>query len=241
MSEIPSWLHQVAPGAAAALSSISSPRKPLFEPNRERLKRLINDDAEEVWRDTGTKSDKWKWDLSEDELYIAQYILAAKTYKAPDIPPIGHLEAERVKVWLTTVGTDATELANKIRKALAYDLIIDMYWQHYRAARPDDKFFQGLPDSLSEIARAFDYIGDFFDHAATIHRPEGPRLTVVQQPDSERALKRAVIHRIGNICRSYFRQPMYSVVARLANLTLGCDDITDKLVREVLRNPWGVG
>jgi hypothetical protein len=35
-------------------------------------------------------------------------------------------------------------------------------------------------------------------------RPYGPRLEVVQQPDSEKALRRSVILRIGGICREYF-------------------------------------
>jgi hypothetical protein len=191
--------------------------KTLSKPHRDRFKRLVSDNAEPAWRDTGTKS-KRKWSLSEDELYTGQFLLASVTYRVPDFLPIGHLKAGQSKARLIEIGTGATKLANEIRKVREDDQLVEAYLQRYRNNRWDDEFLQRLPNCLSDIAKALDYIGNFFESAASIHKPDGPRLTVVQQPDSAQALKRTVILHIGGICRDYYRAPMYSTIARLASL-----------------------
>ena len=115
----------------------------------------------------------------------------------------------------------------------------EAYWRIYRANRQNDEFLRDvIPDNLVGIAKALDYLSDFYKRVADPDsgiRPGGPRLAVVQQPDSEKSLKRAVVIHIGGICRNHFRAPMYSTVTTLANLTLGCDDITQRTVREILR------
>jgi hypothetical protein len=252
---IPSWLVQEASGAAAffiphveslpSLSVSTTPASFAIEftvpatrsvedvERRERLRRFVSDNARPFWRETGPCSIEHTWTLSPDDLYTAQFILAATAYRAPEIQPIGHLAAGLVKDQLRYDASIAADLASRIRHKVKEDWLIENAWQIYRKAH------DSLPDSLSDVAGIIDGLADFQNRYAEKSRPAGPRIAVVQQPSSERAHTRSVVIQIGKVCRDYFREPMHAVVAGLAGLALD-RPVSKRYAREVLRSA-GVG
>jgi hypothetical protein len=232
--EIPSWIFQEAPGAAVMLGSLAGSAED--NEHRERIRRLVSNAAEPAWRDTGLCSSKaysakQRQRLPEDALYTAQSILAYTAYVAPDIPAIGHLESDQAKSRLRNGGTLAADLANKIREITQRDDLIENFWQFYRRSQDDGRQFSA---SLSELPGTLDGLVDFLRWYEDKSRPAGPRISVVQQPQSELARNRTVIIRIGRICRNYFHQPMYGTVTILAGLTLNCS-LNKRTVIDILR------
>jgi len=228
MSKIPSWLVQEAPGAAAVFGSRVAAVNPI---GCKRIRRLVSKAARPAWRETGAHSTWRTWELSEDDLYKAQMILAETAYTAPDRDPIGQEVADQVKDQLRHDGSLAVDLADRIRGEAKRDPLIENFWRNYCGNRPDNP----LPASLSEFTRALDALGDFLNRYADESKPAGPRIAVVQNPSSERARDRAVIIQIGTVCRDHFQQPMHEPVAILAGLALD-RPISKRYAREVLRN-----
>jgi hypothetical protein len=232
--EIPSWMDEIAPGAAEAARAIS--RENLFGSQRERLARLTSELTRSVWREL-KRPHASKRHLSESDLWEAQHELFFEAYRAADFQPVSPLEIEQSKTRIKELGAAIFTSALELR-SLGRDAQLAGMWGAYRnnKNRRSDRRLHSLPDHPLAVADVLERIADFCERAATLYKPEGPIPPVRQVKDSE-AHKTTVIRQLAKVCKKHFGSPMYSTVAKLANASLGRTDIVDETVRASLRAP----
>jgi hypothetical protein len=230
--EIPSWMDEIAPGAAEAARAIS-----VGKPSRlqhERLARLTSEVTRSVWREL-KRPHSSKRRLCDRELWKAQHELMYEAYRAADFQPVSPQEIEqsktRIKELAAAIFTSALEL-----RTLGCDKQFAGMWRTYRNNRRSDRVLHSLPDHPLAIADVLKRIADFCERAATPYKPEGPVPPVRQVKDSE-AHKTTVIRKLAQVCENHFGSPMYGTVATLANASLGRADINAVTVRASLRAP----
>ena len=234
--EIPSWMDEIAPGAAEAARAIN--RRAINSGNLsglqgERLARLTNDTCS-VWREL-KRPHSSKRHLSDRELWEAQHELMYEAYRAADFQPASPREIEQSKTKIKELGTAIFTSAQKLR-TLGRDAQFEGMWGTYRnnENRRNDRVLHSLPNDPRAIADVLERIADFCERAATLYKPEGPVPPVPQVNDSE-AHKTTVIRKLAQVCEKHFGSPMYGTVATLANASLGRTDIDAETVRASLR------
>jgi hypothetical protein len=240
--EIPPWFDEVAPGAAEAARLLSNDPQ-LTEAQRQRLQRLVGE-TELAWRELPIRRHKSKRELSEDQLREAQHELLTTAFYAADFLAIGKRQIKHAKQRLQKIGATATKLSRDITE-LRNNFQLSGLWSTYRNnRRHDDAFLRTLPDDLSDVAEALaetlGRVGDFFQCAVPRYKPEGPALPV-GQPKSQRSLLTTVINKIASVCEKHFGTPLHTTVARLANASLGRNDIDRSTAQGALRTRRNAG
>jgi hypothetical protein len=230
---IPSWMDEIAPGAAEAARAISVGK--LSRLQHERLARLTSEVTRSVWREL-KRSHSSKRRLSDRELWKAQHELIYEAYRAADFQPVSPWEIEQSKTRIKELGAAIFTSALELR-TLGCDKQLAGMWRAYRNNRRSDRLLHSLPDHPSALADVLEPIADFCERAATHYKPEGPIPPVRQVRDSE-ALKTTVIRNLAQVCEKHFGSRMYGTVANLANASLGRTDINAVTVRASLRPPW---
>jgi hypothetical protein len=228
---IPSWLDEIAPGAAQAARSISDEEN-LSDLQRERLERLTSELTKPVWvelqRDHSSKEK-----LSKDKIIEAQHELMFVSFRAPDFLPISEKEVERSKNRLKELAGALKKLIGELRE-VSDNAQLPVMWGAYWKGRLYDPPFRLFSHDLPIVFEEMDRVADFYEVVAGPYKPAGPISPVKQVNDAE-ALKTTVIRHIAEICKKHFGTPMYRTVATLANATLNRTDITADTVRGSLR------
>jgi hypothetical protein len=229
---IPSWLDEVAPGAAQAARTIS--RANLSVAERERLARLTGDATEPAWREISGPARKGKAKLDGQTLWAAQHDIMVEAFRAADFQPIGGAEIERWKERFGKAGTAARKLAGDLRE-FGEDVQIVGMWRTYLNKHLDHAPVR-MPNDPVAMSAAVEQLADFCDRAGIRYKREGP-IPPVGQPGDCQALETTVMRHIAGTCKKHFGTYMAGTAAILANASLGRDDITPRRVRESMRGP----
>jgi hypothetical protein len=230
---IPSWMEELAPGAAAAARFIGGGA--LTRSQRRRLERLTNEATRRAWLEPLRPRQKNKKALSRPKLWAAHHELMWEAFRAPDFQPIGQKEIDRARVRLKQIGKIGEKFAKEIGD-VGNDVQLEGLWVMYQKRRRGATLLGQPYETLASQATALRGLADFFSRTAAFYKPEGPVLPVGQPRDRD-ALKTTVIRQIAKVCKRHVGTPMYSTVARLANASLGRRDIDADTVRGAVRNP----
>jgi hypothetical protein len=213
---IPSWMDELAPGAAEAARNISSGtlvRDPLrargaklTAKERERLRRLVNhpkynESNEAVWRELSLWRGKER--PSDNEVRNAQYELFRAAFCAPDLPPITKTEIRKRKAALAGVAKRIVEAAHDLDTIVASDEIVATqladFWRIFRTK-------YGFSENFCAVFDLLGIPGHFIEVAAKYIRPAGASAASRQNAGQECADKgRGPPHR-GNL-RTAVRLP----------------------------------
>jgi hypothetical protein len=244
---IPSWMEELAPGAAQAARNISSgtlARDPLgahgaelTAKKRERLQRLVNHckyngSNEAAWGELNAWRGKER--PSDIEVWIAQYELFRAAFRAPDLPPITKTEIRERKAALAGVAKRIVEATGDLDRIVASDEIIATqladFWQTFRTK-------YGFAEGFYTVFDLLGTLGYFIDDAAKHIKHAGPA-PHLDKMRGKNAKTRASVRHIAETCEQLFGSPMYETVAKLASASLG-RTVSIEIVRNSLRSDAG--
>jgi hypothetical protein len=237
---IPAWLDELTPGAAAAARGIIGDNP--TGSRRHRLKRLVdhlkyNKSNRAAWRET----DVWrgKERPSDIEVWIAQYELFRAAFRAPDLRAITKSESTELKAKLADVAKYFSAGTDRLDKIVATDEVIATQltdlWRLFRnhARHP---LIVNLPEGFCTVFDLVGIAGYFIDTAAKQINPAGatPYLGKMR---GKNAQTRATIVHIADTCQQRFGSPMLGVVAKLASASLGRTVTVDDVRNSLRYNP----
>jgi hypothetical protein len=229
--EIPNWVDDIAPGAAEAVRFYVS-RIGLSDVQRRRLARLVGPHTKHAWQELRRRLGSKKV-LTPEELHWAQFQLLLTAFRAADNLPTSKRKIARMKMPLEEAGALAAELVTSIGQ-LADDPQVWGMWGRYWNRLSAEGEPLSLPRDLRDVANELKGLTKFFDRAVPLYKPQGSA-PVVRYPFGSAGLRTAVIRTIARECKDKFGLHMHSVVAALANASLGNANITDDVVRQSLR------